>query len=207
MSTIIHYTVNTNPNYDAERTDNIPCIRKSQVLYNTPNLPLASRHPKLLYWLYFDVKAGDVIIYNDANIYCLQTAEQMIERYLGNADIAINTHPYRHYLHEEFAALENKYRNESKQQMVDTLREQFICYFKDNPNVLTKNFWENNFIIRRDSPRMRSLMQLWFDELIRFQHRDQPSFPYVFSQFPDLKMNTIREGNIRENPNFIYIKH
>lgn len=210
MQQIYHYTVNTN-GWDTPRTDNVFCITESK---HTSSIPeLVSRHPKIEYYRYFDVKDGDIVIYNDANIYPKLTAEQMVERYLGNADIAIFRHPYRQKLIDEFAELMRKYQNDirrisNSRIITESLREQFIDYGRSKYGIiLSETFWENNFIIRRHSERMRLCMQTWFGELVKYTHRDQPSLPYVLKQFPDLKINTITEGNIREHYNFIYNDH
>jgi|GEM_PF-3513506 len=203
---IFVYTVNIG-NYDQPRTDATPVIDE-----RTPERftlqQFESRFPKICFQHFIPEKT-EIVIYTDSNIYLKKTPEQIAEIYLGNSDLAIFKHPYRNCLYKEIECVIQTER------LQNPYLQRKIRIQKENYKKLgmPENFglWENNFIIRRNTSKVIDFMNMWFIELLKFQWRDQVSFPFVLWNFlkqnPNFKFKTIIDDNIRNNQNFSYINH
>lgn len=148
----------------------------------------------------------DITIWIDGNIYLKVKNEEAIDRFLGDADIAIFKHPYRPTVWHEFNTL-----REQERFQIPWLQKQLSeqqKFYEDAGLPKNTPLWECNFIIRRNNEKVNRLMDAWWSEICRWQWRDQVSFPYVVWKYgKDLKINTITEGNIRSHKCFKYVPH
>jgi hypothetical protein len=145
-------------------------------------------------------------VWVDANIYPKQSAEALVQHYLGTHDFGLLAHPYRKTVWEEFATLrkDQRFQIPFLQRQLE-LQEAF--YRKaglpdDTP------LYECNFMVRRHTAAMNRLMDAWWSELCRWQWRDQVSLPYVLWKYgADVSVRVMLGANIRSNQHFTYVRH
>jgi hypothetical protein len=96
----------------------------------------------------------------------------LIERYLSNADIALFRHPLRDCVYDEAATcLGNELDDPgSIESQMDRYRA--VGY------PLKRGLHECTVLLRRHTPAMAALNELWWDEICRGSRRDQLSFDY-----------------------------
>ena len=154
---------------------------------------------KILSHTYF---SSQFTIYVDGNIFLNVPPSKLISELLGEADIALFRHPWRHCLYQE--------HEPAKQRVLPLFKplmdEQVINYRNEGMPV---NFGlgECNMLIRRNNAITAEFNERWWAEICRYTNRDQMSFPYVLWKMKDrIKVNFI-EGNIRRHPYFKYVNH
>jgi len=154
---------------------------------------------KILPHKFFD---DNITIWVDGNISLKESPERLVEEFLEDADISCFKHPFRKSIWEEFHVLKNdlRFNNEWLQ---TKLREQEEYYKKLDLQII--GLYECNFLIRRNTPKVRRAMNDWWAEICRWQWRDQVSFPYIVCKHK-LKVNVIN-GDIRENNFFNHYEH
>ena len=98
--------------------------------------------------------------------------QNMVEKYLKDFDIVTSPHAERNNILEEGNVLLNWKPEQSK-----GLQEGVTSYLEDGyiPNVL----YETKIIIQRNTPQIRKMQDLWWEEIQKHCIRDQMSFPYV----------------------------
>lgn len=183
--------------YRIKRND-IKCFN-GEGIFNKP--VMEAKRYKVLPHLFFD---NEITIWIDGNIYSKLENKYLINRFLGDADIAIFKHPFRNTVWEEFGVLK-----EHKRFKIDwlqkKLKEQEAHYKKQGLPANTP-LYECNFLIRRNNEKVNNLMNAWWAEITRWQWRDQVSFPYVLWKYgKDIKIK-VEEGNIRKNKFFKHIE-
>jgi len=156
-----------------------------------------NRKYKILSHLYFDC---DVSIYMDANIELIDTPQQIVEKHLGNADIAVHEHPHRQCIYAEAHAVV------SLQKEDQAIIDQQISFYKSQGYPANNRLFECGFIIRRHNHKTEAFNEAWFAQVCRFSKRDQLSFPYVLSLSPTLSVRYI-PGNIRNQTFINFNKH
>ena len=138
---------------------------------------------------------SEISVWLDGNIELLVPEELLIEHFLGDADIGLWKHPYRDCLYEEA----------EKTKDIPKVEEQ-AKYYKSQGFPKNAGLYECGTLVRRNTPRVNEFNEMWWEEIKKWSVRDQISFPYVLSKFPDLKIK-VNEGNVREHPWFRYNTH
>lgn len=117
--------------------------------------------------------ATEFSIYIDANIELHIAPEEAIERWLGDADIAVHRHPDRDCLYSEASTCiaMGKAKAEDLLPQVDKYSRE--GYPKHN------GLYECGVILRRNTTRMAELNEIWWAEVEKHSARDQISFPFV----------------------------
>ena len=132
---------------------------------------LASRKPKILpHTLLTDY---DYSVYIDGNAILSQEPTALCEG-LGWPAFAVSEHPFRAHLLAEFDEC-------ARLGMVDAtiLAAQKQAYMNEGLPANTA-LMENNLILRRhNDAAVMELDKAWWDDMQRFPHRDQLSFPYA----------------------------
>lgn len=196
------YTAICGSDYPIEQRADIKCFNGAR-LFDRPVLD-AKRY-KILPHLYLPDQ--DVTIWVDGNIWLLKDPQRFVDRYLAGYDMALFAHPARKTVWEEFATLrkdEGRFRIPYLQQQ---LKEQEAAYRAaglpdDTP------LHECNVLLRRNNEHVNRLMDAWWSEIIRWQWRDQVSWPYVRWRYgAGVRVNTITGPDVRKNPDFRYVRH
>lgn len=190
-------------------SDDYPIRRKDIKSFGNENIfqrgVMEAKRYKILPHLFFPNK--EITIWIDSNIYLKISSQEAIDRFLGDADIAIFKHPYRSTIWEEFNTLMNDERFKKETWMQSQMKEQEEFYRKEGMPEDT-GLWECNFIIARNIPKVNRFMETWWAEICRWQWRDQLSFPYVlWKHGKNINLKTIEEGNIRTHKLFKYTNH
>ena len=148
----------------------------------------------------------DVSIWLDGNIYLTVSKEQLVEEFLGDADIAVHKHPDRDDVYDE-CNIAIKYKGDE-----DGSIKKHKEYLKNINYPRHEGLYNCGVIIRRHTPEIEKFNKEWWSEICCYSSRDQISFPVVLKQFPSLKINVI-EGSPSEHPKkkhhpyYKYIKH
>jgi hypothetical protein len=147
---------------------------------------------------------ADISIWVDGNIWLLIPVEQLVEEWLGDADMALWKHHSRDCIYDEGAEAKGL-RYEDQERVEKDIDEQIDHYRKIGvPEHI--GMGECNVIIRRNNEKVKRFNEAWWAEICRWSQRDQISFPVVLKEFPDLKVNFI-EGDPRDHKYFSYKHH
>ena len=137
----------------------------------------------------------EISVWLDGNIFLEVPEELLIEHFLGDADIGVWKHPHRDCIYDE--ALSDVGRIEELKPQVD--------YYRSQGFPEHNGLYECGTLVRRNTERVKEFNEAWWEEMKR-STRDQISFPYVLSKFPDLKVK-VNEGNVRNHPWFKFLPH
>ena len=164
----------------------MPCI--TEVDLDASNAR-KSRLPKIMSHLFFDC---DISVYCDANIHLKSSVkiEEVVDKYLKDADILVQKHFMRDCVYEEIEAA--KARVKTKEE-IELLNKQSEHYKSIGFPVHCKTLAGYQPLIRRHNDRVKAFNEAWWNEISQFSYRDQCSFPVVLSRFPDLKVAWIKD--------------
>lgn len=133
--------------------------------------------------------------YVDGSVELKSDISPYIETWVGENDIAMALHPGRDCLYDEAAVCRCRKLDSPK-----TIAKQIQRYREEGypeHNALTGN----TFILRRHTPKIAELNELWWHEIDNYSIRDQLSFNYVvwklgveYSLFP-FTYHDARAGN------------
>ena len=137
-----------------------------------------ARKCKMLFWEMSVLKFRrySVNIWHDANIQINCDLNKFIEK--RNDDFYIMSHPDRvNALDEVNFCIKRK---KSDERIIQKQMQQYIKDgFPDNIGLCA-----SGLMIRRDTPAVRRLMKLWFDQVLKYSERDQVSFNYALWKRP-----------------------
>ena len=148
---------------------------------------------KILAHKYLD----DISIWLDGNIYPLVPAQQLVDEWLGDADMAVFEHNHHWTMYQEVEVIRKMFK--SRPWIYEEAKEQ-VKNYPDLPLSMC------GMIIRRHTSLVERFNEAWWAEICRWGQRDQLSFPVVLRRFPDLKVNYIK-GNIKNHPYLRYEQH
>lgn len=178
-----------------EREDNIQCFTEfnkfKRDVYN-------AKIYKILAHLYIDT---DISIWIDGNIKLKVELKIIVKELLGDNEMAIFKHPVRNCIYKEIPEAQNRYKeNEIK------IRDEIYQhgeYYKKIGYPEHNGLYETGILIRRHIKKIEEFNNAWWAEICKYSNRDQISFPYILSKFPDLKLSVI-DGDIRNHKYFRY---
>ena len=182
--------------YPIKRTD-VQCF-VAEGVFQRP--VMEAKRYKILPHLFMD---DDVTIWVDGNISLRCEPQQLVDEFLGDADMALFHSPYRKTVWDEFAALkvDRRFAIPYLQRQLDA---QCLAYSQAGlPRDATP--FECNFLIRRNNARVNRLMEAWWAQICRWQWRDQVSFPYaLWKHGSDVEVKVAKNVNVRQHPLFAY---
>jgi hypothetical protein len=128
-------------------------------------------------------------LYVDSNIRLLRDPAPLFDINLSNGVIAIPYHMERNDIRDELNAClrTGKVGNDDYKSMLLRLR------FYEAQSMPRRPMTENNVIFRRDSPAVRSAMNVWWDEIRQGITRDQIALPYALHK-TELDVVPVRDG-------------
>jgi hypothetical protein len=162
----------------------------------------SNRNAKIYKILSHKFIEADISVWIDGNVYLMVDENILVDKFLGNNDIAVWKHPHRDCIFDEAIAAKGLYRDQNIHKEID---EQIEYY---NRNCFPSKFGlaECNLIIRRHNNIVKRFNEAWWAEICRFSFRDQLSFPVVLKEFKNLKVSFIN-GNVRSHKYFKYVQH
>jgi hypothetical protein len=131
-----------------------------------------SRHPKINSHLYFP--DYDYTIYVDSNMFINVHPKFLIENFLHKRDIALHKNPYRSCIYDEAREIRDVLKYEDPK-IVDAQVE----------HIRNQGYPENNglsachLILRKNSPRISFLNDVWWSMVCNYSYRDQLSFNFA----------------------------
>lgn len=157
-----------------------------------------AKPPKLLSHLYVDT---DTSLWIDGNVRLKIPMSDLVNVWFDeDTDIALTKHPSKRDPYQEVDILK-------RLDWVDKDEANEFKRFLYNIGTLKgKRMGECNIILRRHNEKVKRFNNEWFSHLIRFIHRDQPSFNALLRLYRDLNFKFI-EPNIRNHPAFDYLEH
>lgn len=157
-----------------------------------------ARHVKLVPQQF--MAGADIWIWLDGDVRLKVTPEYAIKHWLPQGvDLATFKHPDRLDLYEEAQACV-RFKKDNK----EVLRLQSQAY-KQQGHPKNWGLAETKIIIRRNTPKIRQLNKLWWEELTKYSVRDQISLPYVCWKL-GIMWNRI-PGICNRSDNFIQLGH
>ncbi len=132
----------------------------------------SARHLKILGHPVLDDYAETLWV--DNRIELLGDPEDMLERWLRNADLSMPWHSYRANVLDEFVAvIDGGFDDPAR------VQEQLLHYLLHAPEALQeKPFW-TGVIARRATAEVTNAMHMWHDHVLRYSRRDQLSVNLV----------------------------
>ena len=142
-----------------------------------------SRIPKILPHLLMDC---DYSIYHDANLTLKVTPGEIIEKHLGDADVAFMRHPIRKSVSDEAVRCETAGLVGN-----GVAQAQAAKYIE---NGLGSGLWCGGaLIVRRHGAAVESFNEIWWREYINGCVRDQIALPWALKE-SGVKLHTIEEN-------------
>lgn len=154
---------------------------------------MAAKIYKVLPHLYMDVEWS---VWVDANITLRVSEEELISK-AGRHNIAVFTHEDRDCIYDEgkFCAKINKDKWENISPQLE--------YYKKMGYPAHNGLGFCGVIVRKHTPEINRLNEMWWAHISRFSIRDQISFPYVFGDV----VKYMDKVKMTSNPYFKRIKH
>jgi hypothetical protein len=143
-----------------------------------------SRIHKILVHKYSD---ADITIWIDGNKQLLMSPDELIERYLGDYDMAIYAHSMRDCIYDE-AMVCAKLRLDDTEVIIEQAK-----YYEDREYAKHKGLCEGGFIIRKYNARTKAFNNSWWADYCRFSRRDQLSLMPAIEE-SKVRVNQIFEG-------------
>jgi hypothetical protein len=132
-------------------------------------------------------------LYIDNSVLLKQDPAVILDNWLLEGDVAISAHSYREKVIDEFdEVLALSYDDPHR------VNEQLLYYAELCPNVLLERPFWNGMIARRHTNEVQTMMDLWFDHVLRFSRRDQLSANAAFSQSPTAVVTIEQDNNFSE---------
>lgn len=152
-----------------------------------------SRAPKLLAHQY--VPDYDFSLWIDGSVRLLVPARDLVEKYLGEADIALFRHTTRECIYDE-AEICAKLRLDDP-----AIIEAQVAKYRLEGFPAKQGLNEGGVILRRHGPLMEHFNDAWWSEYCRHSCRDQLSFNYVFHKLG--ARLTHFPGTVLDNPGLV----
>lgn len=153
-----------------------------------------SRIQKLMPHLFIKTKYS---VYLDGNIKLKVPAQQLIDEYLKDKDIAVFRHMGRDCVYKEAEACVALQKGSMKE-----IAEQVTAY-AEKGHPYHAGLCECGVIIRRHTKEIETMNEKWWAHYCRYSERDQISFPLAF----DLDKVEQMEGSAWRHPYFEFVGH
>lgn len=141
-----------------------------------------SRIQKIMPHLFFD---SEYSIYLDGNIRLKVPAQQLIDEYLKDKDVAVIRHIGRDCIYDEADACMNLKKG-NPLELAEQVKEYSKIGWKKHAGLA-----ECGVIIRRHTKAVEQMNEKWWAHYCRYSERDQISFPLAF---PFEKINLIEQS-------------
>lgn len=129
----------------------------------------------------------------DNTVLLTKPTDMLFDNFLSNVDFALPFHSFRESVSAEFHAVDSAGYDDPTR-----IYEQLMHYAQTRPDVLEeKPFW-TAILLRKHTPEMQGLMQVWWEHILRYSRRDQLSLNYALKDF-SLRLNALDIDNYTSN--------
>lgn len=129
----------------------------------------------------------------------IENLESIVEASLEHTNLAALKHEHRDCSYEEGLVCKKLNLDDST-----TIKDQLFYYYKVVPTHV--GLISAGFLIRRhNEPSMIEFESIWWDQILRFSHRDQISFGYAIHK--TALPYTLLPGTLDNNEYFIRMPH
>jgi len=152
----------------------------------------------------------DVSIWVDGNIVVRGDVNEAVSKYLKNHNMAVYNHNYtkgdtRACIYQEARALIDMGRKGKIKESEQIIKEQISVYrdvgYPENNGLLSSMI----LFRRHNEKEVKEVMNLWWEQIVKFSNRDQLSFNYAAWK-NDFSFLYINEDS-RSNSYFYQVKH
>lgn len=140
------------------------------------DLPPAKRNRKVKIWFPAAWGGYEYSLYLDSTVELLVDPRELIQFLEPGSDICVFRHPDRDCLYEEARAV--KRLRKAAPRLVDLQ----VAAYRERGAPPHSGLWACTVILRRHTSFMRDFCRKWWEEVKRFSHRDQISFPVVVQE-------------------------
>jgi hypothetical protein len=140
------------------------------------DLPRAKRNRKVKIWWPPAFKGYRYSLYLDSTVELRVDPRELIQFLDPGSDICVFRHPHRDCLYEEARAV--KRLRKAAPRLVDLQ----VAAYRERGVPPHSGLWACTVILRRHTSFMRDFCRRWWEEVRRFSHRDQISFPVVVQE-------------------------
>jgi hypothetical protein len=154
-----------------------------------------SRIYKIMPHMFFNTEFS---LWIDGNVKLKVPAQQIVDTFLKDKDIALWKHQNRDCVYAEAEAC-YKFNKDTPEALGEHIRE-----YKKRGIPAHNGLYAATVIIRRHTKRINELNEKWWAEYSRYSKRDQISFPVAF---PANEVNCIEEGTMWQNKYFERVNH
>jgi hypothetical protein len=167
------------------------------LFYHNGTTAKASRKPKLQVGIF--VNSGHSI-YMDATCTMKISPSEAVGRWLKDADMALFRHPWRDCAYQEAQECINI--NKAPRELIEA---QVSAYRQEGfPDRF--GLFACGVILRRHTPEVTAINDLWWKQVEQFSHRDQISLPYVLWKLKS-PIPIVIPGHCYENEWFVHGGH
>jgi len=151
------------------------------------DLVRSARHLKIVGHPVLD--GYDETLWLDNSVALLAAPEAILDDWLAGADVALPLHSYRESVIDEAEAVLNAGRDDYVR-----VYEQLSVYLRTRTTAMARNPHWTGMLARRRTQLVDAAMQEWWEELLRFSHRDQLSFAVTVPR-PGLRLRSVELDN------------
>tara|TARA_B100000900_G_scaffold408820_1_gene423703 strand:+ start:427 stop:1137 length:711 start_codon:yes stop_codon:yes gene_type:complete len=139
----------------------------------------------------------DAWLWMDAQIYFTYDPVSLVEKHLGQYDVAVHSHSDRTCIYQETqAALQ---RPGTKRDIAEKVIHQAEQY-KNDGYPEGNGLYENGILFRKNNDNVVKFNEMWFEETAKWNTEDQISFCYSLWKMPEIKVNRINKTFIAHQP-------
>jgi len=122
-----------------------------------------------------ELPKDEIIVYIDPTFMVTKDFSHLVEKWLGNNDIALMNHPKRKTIYEEANYLIRA--KPHKLDSIDIVKKQMDKFRTDG--LIDDRVVQGGFIVRRNTKELGNLNKVWWDIVKNYSKRDQLSFSYA----------------------------
>ncbi|MBB5642159.1 glycosyltransferase domain-containing protein [Cryobacterium roopkundense] len=132
----------------------------------------------------------DELLYIDNAVLLKRDPDDILDEWLADCDYAVSPHSFRERVIDEFdEVLALNYDDPAR------VSEQLMQYAELYPDILDQRPFWNGMSARRSTPAVTTMMNTWFDHVLRFSRRDQLSANVAFA-LSGVSINAVDQDNL-----------
>lgn len=181
MNIQVYTSITNNKDTQIKQDYDVLVFRDSYDKFKDPRRN--SRIQKILAHKYVN---ADISIYIDGNMKLLASPENIVDKYLGDYDMALFKHGLRDCIYDEAMEVA-KLRLDDPEAIIEQAK-----WYEDHEYAKHKGLLQGGIIIRRHNEKTERFNEAWWADYCRFSRRDQ------LSLMPAIEKSGVRVNMIPE---------